>query len=312
MRPFEIAEEETVIGMPPGIGDMHWIMAKLESFKEKNNIKKIRVRTNLGESTSFNMHDCSLEYLELLPFVDAAESVEGSLPFEYAIAGGSGTPLFRNHGGCDYMIEFNSLLEQGVKLKDILPEYDTNFDYPIIEPSHATVFAEEIKKNAGGRLALLFTGPWDGNQVWVKDLWTPADWLELARRIHAETRCRPVLIGARWDREYAEKLLGIDREKIIYDLIGQTSVAELFALIRAANILVAYQCGVVMMATKFRTPVAGFWPLETQANPHGKFKRAFMRSWLPPWAEENGFIPFGYGDENATPVGVYEAVRGYL
>lgn len=312
MRPYKIAERETVIGMPPGIGDLHWIMAKLESFKEKNEIKKIKVRMNLGWEDKKSIHDCSLEYLELVPFIDDAESVVEIIPFEYALAGGSGTPLFKNHGDCDYMIEFNSCLEKGIKLKDILPEYETNFDYPILEPAAAERFAKEIKKNAGGTLALLFTGGWDGNQVWVKDLWAPADWMALARKIYAATKCRPVLIGARWDRSYAERLLSLDRDEIIYDIIGKTSVADLFALIREASILVAYQCGPVMMATKFRTPVTGFWPIKSAANPHGQFRRAFMRSWLPPWATEVGFMPFGYGDKDATPDGVFEAIRRYL
>lgn len=304
--------EVTTIGMPPGIGDLHWIMAKLESFKKINNIKKIKVLMNLGHEENKSFHDCSLEYLDLIPFVDSAESILEEIPFEYSLAGGSGTSLFRNYGGCDYMIEFNSHLERGVRLEDILPEYETNFDYPIDEPLVSREFAEDVKAEAGGKLALLFTGSIAGNDVWVKKLWTANDWVELARRIHAVTGCRPVVIGARWDKSYSRRLLKLESEKIIYDIIGKTSVADLFALLRKANILVAYQCGVVMTATKFRTPVAGFWPIKNKVNPHGSFKRAFMKSWLPPWAEEAGFMPFGFGDKDATPDGVFEAIRGYL
>ena len=35
-------EKETTVGMPPGIGDLHWIMTKFESFKERHNIKKVK------------------------------------------------------------------------------------------------------------------------------------------------------------------------------------------------------------------------------------------------------------------------------
>jgi len=312
MSQYNIMDGVTIIGMPPGIGDLHWIMAKLESFKEKNNIKKIKVVMNLGWIDKKSIHDCSLEYLELIPFIDSAESLKETLPFEYALAGGSGTPLFKNHGGCDYMIEFNSLLEGGMKLKDILPEYETNFNYPIIEPPNAEKFAENIKEAAGGKINLLFAGSIAGNNIWAKKLWTVNDWMELARKIHNETDCKPVLIGARWDKSYARRIKKLDTEKIIYDIVGQTTVAKLFALIRKANVLVAYQCGPVMMATKFRTPVAGFWPINNGINPHGQFERSFMRSWLPPWADKVGFMPFGFGDKNATPVGVFAAIRRYL
>jgi len=311
MKPYT-TNDMVVIGMPPGIGDLHWIMAKLESFKIKNNIKKVKVIMNLGWAEPGSIHDCSLEYFDLIPFVDAAESIKETIPFEYSLAGGSGTPLFKNHGGCDYMLEFNSLLEQGVKLKDILPEYDTNFDYPINKPPASERFAAVIKKNVGGKLALLFTGSKEGNDVWVKELWTPQHWMELAQKICDKTNCRPVLIGARWDKSYAEELRLLDTKNIIHDIVGQTSVADLFALIRAANILIAYQCGPVMMATKFRTPVVGFWPLKNEANPNGPFKRAFMTSWAPPWAEGNGFMPRGFGDKDATPEGIFAAIRRHL
>ncbi len=312
MKPCNIADEETIIGMPPGIGDLHWIMVKLESFKKKNKIKKIKAHMNLGHKENVNFHDCSIEYLNLIPFIDTAESVEEVLPFEYALAGGSGTPLFKNHGGCDYMLEFNSLLEKGVKLKDILPEYDTNFDYPIMEPPKSERFAATIKKEAGGKIALLFTASVEANDVTAKDLWTPRHWMELARNIYNETNCRLVLIGSRWDKSYADRIVALDKEKIIFDIVGQTSVAHLFALIRAANVLIGYTCGVVIMATKYRIPVASFWWIKSKANPDGRFKRAFMRSWLSPVAEGNGFMPFGFGDKDATPDGVFAAIRRYL
>jgi len=313
VRPYAITNDYTTIGMPPGIGDLHWIMAKLESFKEINNIQKIKVLVNLGHQEDKSFHDCSLDYLKLIPFVDSAESVIDKLPFEYSLAGGSGTSLFKNQGGCDYMIEFNSKLEQGAELKDILPEYEINFDYPINEPAESKEFAEKIKKKVGGKLALLFTASVEGNDVWAKELWTGRDWLELARKIYAETKCNPVIIGARWDESYyTERIKELDTESVIYSVLGETSVAHLFALLRAASVLVAYQCGVVMMATKFRTPTAGFWPIKSDANPYGQFKRHFMRNWLPPWADDVGFHPFGFGDKNATPEGLFSVIRSYL
>ena len=309
MMPYN---REIVIGMPPGIGDLHWIMAKLESFKEKNNIEKVKIRMNLGCTESKSFHDCSLDYLSLLPFVDSTESVMEVIPFEYALAGGSGTTLFKNHGGCDYMIEFNSQLEAGVKLENILPEYDTNFDYPVAEPPEAKEFAAKIKADVGGKLVLIFTGGVPGNDIWARELWTPHDWVELARKTHTATGCRPVVIGARWDKSYSEKMEALEKEKIMYDIVGKTSVADLFALFREASAMVSYQCGVLMTATKFRLPIVGFWPVKSDENPKGWFKREFMTSWLPPWADEVGFTPFGFGDKDATPDGVFEAIRSYL
>ena len=307
-----MSERETIIGMPPGIGDLHWIMAKFESFKEKHNIKKVKVVMNLGRPENECYHDCSLEYLKLIPFIDAAESTLDIIPFEYALNGGSGKSLFKNYGGCDYMIELNSKLEAGIKLKDILPEYDMNWNYPIDEPLESAEFAKNIKRIVGGKLILLFTSSIEGNNVWVKDLWTPKEWMELAQRIYNKTGCSPVFIGARWDANYVQRVKELDKHKIICDLSGRTSVAHLFALLREANVLVAFQCGVLMMGIQFRLPTVGFWPIINGTNPRGLFKRDFMKSWLPPWAEEVGFMPYGWGDKEATPEGIFASIRRYL
>lgn len=304
--------EETIIGMPPGIGDLHWIMTKLESFKEKNNIQKIKAVMNLDWMTQHHYHTYSIDYLDLIPFIDSAESKEGAMPFEYALAGGSGQPLFKDINGCDYMIELNSGLEAGTKLGDLLPEYDTNFDYPIDRPPETEVFATGIKEAVGNKLVLLFGGSAEGNEIWARDLWTPAHWLELARSIYSITKCKPVLVGAKYDKEYARILSEIDHDKIIIDMSGGTSVAQLFALLRAADLVLAFQCGVMMMAVQFRTPTVAFWAIKTEANPEGQFKRGFMRSWLPPWAEKVGYHPFAFGDPDATPEGIFERIRRHL
>lgn len=304
--------EEVVIGMPPGIGDLHWIMTKLESFKAKNNIQKLKVVVNLEWMTQNNRHTYSLDYLELLPFIDSAESKVEKLPFEYALAGGSGTPLFTNHGGCDYMIEFNSELEKGTKLLDILPGYDTNFNYPIVRPPEADEWAEEIKQGQGGKFAVIFTASTEGNDMWANKLWCPCDWVKLAQRIHDQTKCRSVVVGGEWDKSYAERICQLDEANVILDIVGQTSIAQLFALLRKANVVIAYQCGVMMMAVHFRTPAVAFWPIKSEANPAGQFQREFMHSWLPPWANEIGYFPFAFGDAETTAEGVFNSIRRYL
>lgn len=312
MMPYKAMKKQTVIGMPPGIGDLSWIMTKLESFKKENNIEKIKVVMNLQWMTQMNRHTYSIEYLGLIPFIDTAESRIEAIPFEYALDGGSGIPLFKDCGGYDYVIEFNSQLEKGIKLKNILPEYETNYDYPIYEPKEAREFAQALKNKIGGKLVLLFTATKGGNEVWAGDLWTPKDWVALARKIYIKTHCRPVLIGAKWDGDYAKEIYDFDTENIIHSMIGKISIARLFALLREADLLIAFTCGVAIMAVQFRTPVVAFWPIKSKANPKAPFKRTFMRSWLPPWAEEVGYMPIGWGDKQATPDGLFNRIRRYL
>jgi len=75
MKPYRIVKDEAVIGMPPGIGDLSWIMTKMESFKRENKIKKIKVVMNLLGGGDGH-YGYTLEYLKLLPFIDSAEVAE--------------------------------------------------------------------------------------------------------------------------------------------------------------------------------------------------------------------------------------------
>lgn len=309
--PYKIIRDEAVIGMPPGIGDLSWIMTKMESFKKENNIKKIKIVMNLVGGGDGH-YGYSLEYLKLLPFVESAAAATTALEFEYALAGGSGTPLFEKRSGCDYLIEFNSRLENHTKLKDILPQYETNYDYPIKEPAEAKEFAQALRVEIGEKFVLLFTAARGTNNAWVGKLWGPEKWMALARIIYKKTGCKPVLIGAKWDADYTDEIIKLDADNIIHDMVGKLSVAHLFALLREANILIAFTCGVGIMATQFRTPVVTLWPIKNKRNPKGKFNRAFMRTWLPPWAKKVGYIPLAWGDKEATPNGIFNAVRKYI
>ncbi len=308
---YRITNDETVIGMPPGVGDLHWIMTKMESFKKENKIEKIKVIMNLP-GTAEDYYSYSIEYFDLLPFIDAAEQHMAALDFEYQISGGSGIPLFKDRNGCDYLIEFNSRLEKGVLLKDILPEYETNYDYPIEEPAEEKEYAKKLKAEIGEKLVLFFTSSLRGNAAWPRELWTIENWMAVIRKIYKKTGCKLVLLGAKWDADYGEALHKIDTENMIHSMIGKTTLAQLFAILREADLLITWQCGVGIMATQFRIPVASFWPIKNKANPRGQFERAFTRSWLPPWADQVGYMPFGWGDKNATPSGIFNAVRKYL
>lgn len=315
MKIYKILNDEVVIGMPPGVGDLHWIMTKMESFKKKNGYKKIKALIPMPEG-SLVYYSYSIEYFDLLPFIDSSEQyLEAGvrpLEFEYALEGGSGNPLIKDRGDCDYLIEFNSSLEKGIQLKDILPEYEINYDYPILEPAGARTFADNLKSKIGDKLIIFFTGNLSAYEASVGDLWTPESWMQLMIKIYEKTACKPVLVGAKWDATYEKELKKLDVNKIIHSMIGKTSLAQLFALLRIADLVIAWQCGVGIMATQFKTPTISLWPIKNKINPKARFERIFTRSWLPPWADDIGYIAYGWGDEKATPDGIFEAARKYL
>jgi len=294
------------IGIPPGVGDMHWVLAKLESFKEKNCIDRLKIVIDRNPTLNY-----SRDFLRLVPFIDEVDDGQKRLPFRFSIVGGDGIPLQHNVNGVDYLIEFNSMLEQGVRLEQILPEYDTNFNYPIRNPREARDFAELIKKGVGGKLYIFYASSIGGNKNWCKGTWEVKDWVKLANLIYDATKKKTILMGAQWDAGYAAMVKSIDVRGNILNFVGKTNIAEALALLRAANCMVGFLSGLVVLATRFKIPCVSFWPTLKQA-PHWHDPKKFQAAWPPPNAREDGYMPMSYGASQTTPKGVFEKLRKYL
>lgn len=298
------------IGLPPGIGDMHWVLTKLESFKYKNSIDELNVVIDRNPELSY-----SREFLRLVPFIDSVDDNQRHLPFKFSIAGGDGTPLQQNVNGVDYLIEFNSRLEQGIRLEKILPEYDVDFNYPIEYPREARSFTELIKKGMGGKLYLFYTSSIQGNKNWCKGTWEARDWIKLAEMVYKETKIKILLMGAQWDAGYGAMIKSIDRKNVIQNFVGKTKIAEALGLLRESNFLVGFLSGLVILATRFKIPCVSFWPTLKQAPHWGRHNcvpERFQHSWIPPKAKEHGYMPMFYGHKNTTPEGIFEKLRKYL
>jgi len=299
------ALKTTTIGVPPGLGDLHWVMTKLESFKEKEGIDILRVAMHEDHG-----HAMNAQYLDHLPFIDEVVRWRTPLGFEFALDGGSGRSLLPRRQGLDLMIEFNSALESGKTLDQILPDYKTNWSYPVRPfPKSAQDAATELKTKLG-RLDLIYASSEHANQKWSVD-WPLGSWIELISRIHAHTGKPLVLIGAPWDRTYADKLLAASKDRLI-DMVGRTDVPQVLELIRQADTFTAYPSGLAIMAVQYKTPCAMFWPI-SGISKGGQFQRHFMTSWLPPWAKDSPrYQPFIYGSPATTPDSVYQALRPFL
>lgn len=306
---------KVIVALPPGIGDMHWVLAILESFKEKNRIDNLEIAIiDRGPG-----HQYSSEFLNLVPFVDGIKLMN-RIPFTFTIMDGDGTPLRQNVQGrnsngnmnIDYMIEFNSRLEHGVRIEDILPEYKVNFDYPIKYPKEAKNFVKLIKKGVGNKLYLFYASSHLGNNNWSRGTWDPEDWVTLADMIYAETGKKPLLIGAEWDKLYSEEITKADTKNKIHNLVGKTNLPEMLGLLREANCVVSFLSGITILATRFKIPCASFWPTLKLA-PHWHDPKKFQKSWIPPDAEKDGYyMPFFYGEKDTTPTGIFNAIRKFL
>jgi len=299
--------KKVTVGMPSGIADMHWIMTKMESFKEKNCIDKLEVVIFPDHG-----HTESPAFLKLIPFIDSVKFRKDPYKFTFSIVGMSGNPIHEDRQGVDYLMEFNSRLEEGVRLENIVPKYKTNFYYHLDYPLESKKFANRVKMKVGGKIYLIYASSIGSNDNWARETWGPADWMKLINKIVKTTGRNPVLIGKDWDLDYTKDLMELDKNKIIYNLVAKTDIKQALALIREANVIVGFLSGLPLIATYFKTPTVTFWPIKG-ITPSGKFIKEFQTSCVPPEAVSSGrYIPFIYGEEKTTPENVFNSIKEFL
>jgi len=300
-RPKKI--KEVIFGFPPGIGDVHWPLLILESFKERHAIDRAIIKF-------WERWEYTSEFLKNIPFVDDVRK-SSPLHFSFSLAGGTGQPLYKDKEGFDYMIEFGSKLEQGVLLEQIMPEYEVNWEYEICGLDKYDEFVSKLREETGGRLIVVYTSSAGGNHAWAKQDWTVQDWMTLINLIHKANGCKIVLVGARFDKDCAIELKALDKEGITIDLVGQTTIMQTLAIIRSANYFIGFSCGLELMACHFHVPCAEFWPIRGVSQ-GGVYGPGFMTSWLPPWSRNSDtYLPIPYGPESKPDL-IFQKLRKFL
>ena len=281
---FKEIQETTRVAIPAGIGDMHWILLKLEDFKRKRGIKHLTISAHEDSG-----HKNSHEFLKMLHYVDAVEDPGPDLPWPWI--GGKNNPDFplrEDVNGLDFLMQFNSSLEKGVSIQDILPEYEIDWEYQI------PIFPESIKSaknlclDCGKKVILFYASSVGGNNNWAKGFWRPEDWNELAKFLISRYRTLPILLGSNWDLNYCE-LLNLS---LMRSLVGKTNVSELFALTQMADAVVSFPSGVSIMSTHFKTPSIMFWP-------QNQWSEKFSTAWVDPkMLSEKKYIPIHYAEND--------------
>lgn len=298
-------EKKITIGIPAGIGDIHWIFTKLESFKEKNAIDKLGIKIFQDQG-----HTNSIDFIRLIPFIDFLDEAAFPIKFDFSCHGGKGNPIEKQDPtirGLDYLIEFNSPLENGYNLVDILPEYKINYDYEIKYPEKSKEFALNIKEKAGKKLCLIYTSSEGANANWAKNSWKKEDWKRIIELMFKETGSKIVILGKSWDLDYVEALKKNLNENQIIDLTDKTTITETIALIRESDIFVGFPSGLTVLAAHFQKKVIMFWP------PDQKRFGKMMTSWLPQKTLKLGnYIPIAFGSQNCRVDYIENEIRRLL
>jgi hypothetical protein len=288
-----------------GIGDCHWACAKLRGLSEFHDGRPIHAYVNRSES------HVSVQYLQLVPSIARAEE-SGDAPFNLlqemppshrdqrwsTLAGCRGWKEF------DYLLVANGHLERGEPLSTWLPELPTDFTYPLALPPAAQQRAAAL---APAGSVLMYLSGVRPNRHFHNHVCSLGLWVHVAELLNA-SGFTPVLIGANTadDRCYRDAFLraAAGRARVI-DLVGQTSVADVCALVESAGAWVGLNSGTGIVAAMRGTPTVMLWsdsryPIPGASEPLHTNMRT---SWLHP-DQCSRYRTISYGSRELTAVNV--------
>ena len=304
-RPLE--KKTITVGTPPGVGDSYWVLTKLESFIERHAIDKLKVSVHRDP-----VHYYTAELLKYVPFIDEVVPTPRTFQigefYEQKPAG----VIAENTQGVDYLIDPGAKMWlENTPLRDILPEYETNYKVPLNLPQASLDFADGIKQRNKGKVVLFYTSSIGNNGAWNKG-WTAKNWMDLLTLINEYNGARPIALGAEWDRDYTKILKDLDSKNIIQDYVGDITIDQTMALIKKASLIVGYACGLPMFGVYHQVPTVIFWSIKGISK-GGHFGPDFQYTWAPPGTKESGlYFPVAYGAKDTTPKGIFEKIKNIL
>lgn len=309
--------------LPTGIGDSVWALHKIQSIHAKLDPSgPIDILLTCSERNI--LQDRALDFVRRFDFVSSAD-----MRLNYSLLNivNDKTPPFTPGGYYDYIedgiYEFkgervralipNAALERGIRLEQWLPQYEINWNIF----SHFRLSSKELAYGANvakrlGPFCVFYPGPLHGNTIEGHNrnmLWKPAEWVELGERIHREFDLPIVVVGAEYDHDFythmiLPRLSGASSHWI--DLIGRTTLGELFSVTNHAKFAISYQAGVGIVSTYLGTPTGIFWrPRGDSISRAGflSFEEEMASAWVSPSIlASNTHLPLIYGRDKVDSI----------
>ena len=245
---------------PPGIGDIYWSLVKLRSFlraKGAPNKPDIYIGTRPDE---FDSHQRAWPFLSMFPFVNPTGqtlNVDDKPPrfWERAYTQ-SRTGIFRNVLGCDYFIVYNGPINAGIPLNEVDPQFECEWDLLLPASDHQVDFQNQCQVQFGRYIVYHF-GTRGTYKYWTEEF-SVDQIIEGIKLISQRTQTTPVLAGGIWDKEDAG-LVRLVNEAGCRDMMGQTSLDELYGMIRGAAAVTGFPSGLSILAPVLGTKTLSLW-----------------------------------------------------
>jgi hypothetical protein len=293
------------VALPLGIGDCHWVCAKLRGLSDLHDGRPIHAYVNRSPS------HVSVGYLELVPMIARAiESarapcdVARELPPSHRHHRWSTLEGCRGWNGFDYVLVANGHLERGERLETWLPELPTEFSYPLAIPTVARARAAALVPAGSVLVYLSGIGP---NRGFHNHVCSIGLWVRVCELLNAAGFV-PALIGSNTpdDLGYRDAFVSAAAGRArVQDAVGQTSIAEVCAIVETAQAWVGLNSGTGIVAAMLGVPTVMLWsdsrfPIPGAIEPLHTNMRS---SWLSP-PQLARYRTISYGSPELTAVNV--------
>lgn len=237
--------EKIRLNVCQGVGDIFWVYQKFSPYYEKIDFCIRQVPNNPGK-----IQNRAIDFLKLLPKVDLVTTKEISHERYNFLASNvfSMKNIFqRNKLTNDYSC--NYLLEQGVKLREIDPEYPIEETVDIRIDSCPLAFSDFITIYVSG-------GTSDSNITNLHKVWTPNQWVEFINLFYEKYKINyPIIqIGASYDMNV---LLSIEEKLKKNNYRVHTYIdawaANVIYILQKSKCFIGYQSGLNVLADNVNT-----------------------------------------------------------
>lgn len=248
--------------LPPGIGDSYWSIVKIQAFLKREGLSLPDVSVFYPRPRRNDGHKRSLPFLEMFPFIhNFGMVIEGKKygkdPIWREAYLKQGRTVFRDVYGFDYLLSYNGNLRVGKRLEDIDPDLRCNWFPPMFVSLEQDNFKQECEEKYGDYLLLYFIFR-NAYKNWDREFSIEKLIISI-NEIVEKTGLTPVFTGADWDLDDVSLNYVKDNVKGAVDLVGRTSIEQLFGLIRGAKAVLGYPSGLTIISTVLRKLTMIIW-----------------------------------------------------
>lgn len=262
-------QNRTKILVPPGIGDIYWVLIKLQSFLEQNNLGIPDIYVASRKDAYYSAHNRGFPFLEMFPFVNASwVNIENNaclqeigkpiipLKFWVEVFEQTGRTIISDILGCDYFMAYNGHINNGQTLEETDPHLQCNWFPPMFRSLKQKKY-EEYAKKLYGKYMLCHFKFYGTYQSWLK--YIPVDAvIDCINKVSESLQLTPIMTGSFYDNEDVLIQKAIENTNCI-NLIGKTSLNELFGLIKGSEFILGYPSGITMIAPVLGKKTLIYW-----------------------------------------------------